>query len=88
MAIYEKNFSEAFCRLLNKSGVTCYQIHQYTHLDQAYLSRLKNGVKNNPSPETIMKISLGICHFAENIKLSDIEDLFNAVGRSLLSIKY
>ena len=87
MAIYEKRFSEAFCKLLNKSGVTCYQIHQYTHLDQAYLSRLKSGEKKNPGPETIVKIGLAICHFAENIKLSEIEDLFNSVGRSLLSIK-
>ena len=87
MAIYKNNFSEAFCKLLDKSKVTCYQLHQYTHLDQAYLSRLKNGVKTNPSPETIMKISLGICHFATNIKLSEIEDLFNSVGWSLLSIK-
>ena len=87
MGLYEKSFAEAFSKLLAKSGITCYQIHEYTHLDQAYLSRLKNGEKKNPSPETIMKISLAICHFSNKIKLSDIEKLLNSVGRSILSIK-
>jgi len=83
VGLYQNNFAEAFSKLLAKSGVTCYQIHQFTHLDQAYLSRLKSGEKNSPSPETIVKIGLEICHFNDKIKLSDIETLFNSTGRSL-----
>ena len=83
MGIYHNNFTEAFSKLIDKSGVTCYQIHQFSHLDQAYLSRLKSGERNSPSPETIMKISLAICHLNEKIKLLDIEKLFNSTGRSL-----
>ena len=87
MGLYEKSFAEVFSKLLAESGVTCYQVHQYTRLDQAYLSRLRSGKKKNPSPETIVKISLAICHYAKNIGLFEVEDLFNSVGRSLLSIK-
>lgn len=87
MGIYQNNFAEAFSKLLHKYGITRYQIHQYSYLDQAYLSRLKNGKKKNPSPETIMKISLAFCNIESNIKLYEIEDLFNSVGRSLV-IKY
>ena len=85
MGLYQNNFADAFFKLLNDSGVSCYQIHQFSHLDQAYLSRLKNGTKRNPSPEIIMKISLAICHLADKdkIKLSDIERLFKSTGRSL-----
>jgi hypothetical protein len=83
MGLYQNNFTEAFLKLITKSGVTPYQIHQFTHLDQAYLSRLKSGEKNNPSPETIVKIGLAICHFNDKIKLSDIEVLLNSTGRSL-----
>jgi len=83
MGLYENNFTEAFLKLITKSGVTRYQIHQFTHLDQAYLSRLKSGEKNNPSPETIVKIGLAICHFNNKITLSDIELLLNSTGRSL-----
>ncbi len=63
MGLYQNNFAEAFPKLIAKSGVTCYQIHEFTHLDQAYLSRLKSGGKTSPSPETIVKIGLAICHF-------------------------
>ncbi len=83
MELYQNDFAAAFSKLIAKSGVTCYQIHQFNHLDQAYLSRLKSGERNSPSPETIMKISLAICHLNEKIKLSDIEKLFNSTGRSL-----
>jgi len=89
VGLYQNNFVEAFSKLIAKSGVTCYQIHQFTHLDQAYLSRLRKGEKNNPSPETIVKISLAICRLSKKkVELFDIEELFNSVGRSLLQIKY
>ncbi len=81
--IYSNNFSTIFSKLLEKSGVTRYQISQYAHLNEAYLSRLKNGEKKNPSPETIVKISLAICYFSDKVKLTDIEELFNSTGRSL-----
>ncbi len=83
VGLYQNNFVEAFSKLVARSGVTCYQIHQFTHLDQAYLSRLKSGEKNSPSPETIVKIGLAICHFNDKIKISEIEVLFKSVGRSL-----
>ena len=83
MGLYRDNFTEAFSKLRAKSGSTCYQIRQFTHLDQAYLSRLKSGERNSPSPETIVKIGLTICHFDDKIKFSDIEGLFKSVGRSL-----
>lgn len=84
MAIYDNNFSVAFTGLLKRFGVTCYQIGKYTGLDQAYLSRLNNGEKTNPSPETIMKICLALAHYSEKIMLHDLESLFRSVGRSVI----
>jgi len=72
-----------FDNLLKRTGISCYQITKYTDLDGAYLSRLRNGGKNNPSAETIMKISLALAHLGEDIALHDIGELFNAVGRSI-----
>ena len=83
MALYANNFAKAFSNLLQETGVTCYQISQYSHLDQAYLSRLKNGEKQNPSPDTIIKISLALTHYSDKVKLYDILKLFKSVGRSL-----
>ena len=82
--LYANRFSQAFQRILEKTGVSCYQISQYTGLDQAYLSRLKKGVRNNPSVETIMKISLAIACFSTKFSIRDAENLFNSIGRSLI----
>ena len=84
MGLYSNNFAQVFCNLLSRTGISCYQINQYTHLDQSYLSRFRNGQKHNPSPETIVKISLALVHFSDKVGLYDIEAMFKAVGRSLL----
>jgi len=81
--LYINQFAEGFSNILEKSGVSCYQIHQYSGIDQAYLSRLRNGEKCNPSPEVIMRIGLALTHLSGNVKQCNVEDLFNAAGRSL-----
>jgi len=83
MVIYNNNFSEVFNELLYRSKVSCYKICQFTAINQAYLSRLKNGKKINPSPEIIMKIALALVRFSDKIPLYEIEKLFNSVGRSI-----
>ena len=86
--LYSNNFSRVFSKLIDETSVTCYKLHEYTELDPAYLSRLKSGEKSNPSPETIMKISLGLVHYSSKLKISDIEKLFKSVGRSLHPCNY
>jgi transcriptional regulator with XRE-family HTH domain len=82
--IYANSFSEVFSKLLEKGHITCYQLHQFTDLDQAYLSRLKNGEKFNPSPEALMNIALGLVHHSKEISRYDIDEMFESVGRSIL----
>jgi hypothetical protein len=83
--LFDENFSRVFSDLLNKSKVTCYRISEFTHLDEAYLNRLKNGEKSNPSPETVMKICLALVKFSDKLTIFDIEDLFKTIGRSIIS---
>jgi len=83
MGLYNSQFSEVFSRLLEKAGVSCYEISRQTHLDQAYLSRLKSGEKDNPSVETVMKISLALYRYGNKLTLYDIEKLFNSIGSSM-----
>ena len=81
--IYNYQFTEELSRLLDKSGVSCYKICQFSHVDQGYLSKLKNGEKNNPSPEIVMRIALAIVHYRDNVTIADIEKLFRSTGHSL-----
>jgi len=85
VAIYTNNFSKVFDKVLSETGVSCYQISGYSGLDGGYLSRLRSGQKDNPSPETTIKICIAIAHYSEKAKLHDIEALFNATGRTLFN---
>ena len=82
-ALYNRDFSIVFGQLLEKANISCYRISEFSHIDQGYLSCLRNGTKKNPGPETVMKISLALVHCSEKITLIDIERLFNSVGRSI-----
>ena len=81
--LYTGKFSEVFSRLLNKSAISCYGISKFSGIDQAYLSRLRNGDKDHPSPEVVMRISLALVHCSDKVSLYDIEELFNSTGRTL-----
>lgn len=83
--VYANDFAAAFLRLLEETRVTCYQIEQYTGLDQGYLSHLKSGERQNPSPETIIKIAIAVAHLSNKVTLYDIENLFNSVGRTIIA---
>jgi hypothetical protein len=84
MGLYGNNFAKTFSDLIDKSGVSCYKIAQFTALNEGYLSNLRSGEKINPSPETTMKISLALAHFSPGLNIDDFERLFNSVGRSIL----
>ena len=83
VALYSDQFSETIRRLLQKGNISCYQISKFTGIDQAYLSRLKNGEKQKPSTEIMIKISLALVHTSPEIEIYDIESLFNSTGRTI-----
>ena len=85
MTLYASDFSKVFSALLEENGISCYKISRYANLDEAYLSRLKNGGKHDPSPETLIKISLALAHYGNQVKLDDIQRLFKSVGRSIIT---
>ena len=85
MTLYASDFSKVFSTLLEENGISCYKISRYTHLDEAYLSRLKNGGKHDPSPETLIKISLALVHYSNQVQLYDIQRLFKSIGRSIIT---
>jgi transcriptional regulator with XRE-family HTH domain len=83
MALYTNKFPEEFSKLLEKTNITPYKISAYTGLTESYLSRLKSGEKQNPSPEAIVKISLAIVYYSDKATLYDIQKLFKSRGLSI-----
>ena len=84
MVLKQNIFGQVFTEILKKYGISCYEISQFSGLDEAYLSRLKNGIKNNPSLETVIKISLSLVHYSDRVQLYDIQRLLTSVGRSIV----
>lgn len=83
MSIYLGDFAKEFGKVLRETGVSIYKIASYTGLDEGYLSRLKSGEKQHPSPETIVKIGLALTHYSEKVTIHNVEQLFKATGRSI-----
>ncbi len=85
--ILNNQFSEKLSNLLERSGVSCYQISEFTGIDQAYLSRLRNDLQRNPSAELVIKIGLALVRYGKHINLHHVEQLLNSAGYTL-KIKY
>ena len=78
-----EDFSSTFSKLLSKHGLSCYKVHQFTGIDQAYLSRLRNGQKEDPRPRTLYLIGLALVHYIPQLQLEEVEELLHSAGRYL-----
>ncbi len=54
-------FQSTLQRLIAQSGKSLSEIAELADVDRSYLMRLARGDKDNPSPETLVKIWIGIC---------------------------
>jgi hypothetical protein len=55
-------------RLLSQSGKSVTKVSELGGADRAYLLRLLNGSKQNPSAETLLRLWIGLCMDAEVVK--------------------
>ena len=74
------DFASALKRLRLKAGKSRYKLAQWTGLSEAYLLRLENGERTNPSRDVVMLISLGLAWNCQAIDLYDIEELMLSAG--------
>jgi len=81
--LYPNGFRNQFNNLLSESGTSCYQLAQFSEVDEAYIHRLKTGEKTNPSVEVVMRLALAFMHFNSKIGINETNELFHAIGRSL-----
>jgi len=74
------DFASALKRLRLKAGKSRYKLAQWTGLSEAYLLRLENGERANPSRDVVLLISLALVSNAQAIDLYDIEELMLSAG--------
>ena len=78
--LVDEDFAKVFCELLKKANTSGYEIAKFSHLDEGYVSRLKRGIKCNPSIKVLLRISFALVHASKKIELYDIKRLFESAG--------
>lgn len=73
-------FSELLQDLRQRAKKSRYELHKVTGLDQAYLKRLEDGEKTNPSRETVLMLGFALVRGNEAIHIGDIDELLLAAG--------
>lgn len=78
-----KRFSAELNELIRLSGKSHNQVAAHSMVDRAYLTRLLTGEKANPSPETVIRLWVGIV-FDETL-LAKNPDLVYGLEKLLLA---
>ena len=66
-------FGETLKRLRTRAGKSRYQLAHYSGEDQAYISRLKRGQRNNPSGDVVLQLGLALVEGNEGVGVHDVD---------------
>jgi transcriptional regulator with XRE-family HTH domain len=73
-------FGDTLKQLRTKAGKSRYRLAQWTGLSEAYLLRLENGERANPSRDVVLLIALALASGSPNIDIYDIEEFTLSAG--------
>ena len=73
-------FGDTLRKLRIQAGKSRYKLAQYTGLSQAYLMRLENGERANPSRDVVLMLGLALVEKSESVTIWDIDDLLLSAG--------
>lgn len=76
----ETEFSATLKRLRRKAGKSRYKLAQWTGLSEAYLLRLENGERSNPSRDAVVLLALALVSDGQSIDVYDVEELMLSAG--------
>lgn len=73
-------FGEALQRVRRKAGKSRYKLAQWCGINEAYVLRLENGERNNPSRDVVLMLALALVHNSPLLDFYDIDGLLMAAG--------
>jgi len=76
----ETEFSIILKRLRRKAGKSRYKLAQWTGLSEAYLLRLENGERANPSRDVVVLLALALVSDGQAVNVYDIEEFMLSAG--------
>ena len=79
-----KAFSARLQTLRRRTRKSKYRVAKYSGLDQAYILRLENGEKTNPSRDVVLRLALALAHNSDAVSIDDVDELLLAAGHAPL----
>lgn len=76
----DTEFAATLKRLRRKASKSRYKLAQWTGLSEAYLLRLENGERSNPSRDVVLLLALALVSDGQTIDAYDIEELMLSAG--------
>lgn len=74
------NFGEVLQQVRRKAGKSRYRLAQWCGINEAYILRLENGQRNNPSRDVVLMLALALVHGSPSLAIYDIDGLLLAAG--------
>ncbi len=74
------SFAETLKRFRLRSGRSKYRIAQYCGITEAYILRLENGERSNPSRDVVLMLGLALLKGSESLDIWDIDVLLLSAG--------
>ena len=68
-------FGDTLKKLRTKAGKSRYRLAQYSGLNGAYILRLENGQRSNPSRDVVIMLGLALVENSDSVCIWDIDAL-------------
>ena len=73
-------FSKTLKGLIGESGSSRYRLSRCSQVDEAYILRLENGQKQNPSRDLVIKLGMGPMQCSSSVTIDDVNGLLLSAG--------
>jgi len=74
------SFEETLKGLRQRSGRSRYRLAQYCGISEAYILRLENGERSNPSRDVVLMLGLALLKGSDTLDIWDVDVLLLAAG--------
>ncbi len=69
------NFADTLEKLRMRAGKSRYRLAKYSGLNQAYILRLENGTRGNPSRDVVIMLGFALVEGSVSVAIEDIDEL-------------
>ncbi len=73
-------FAVTLARMRQMAKKSRYRLAQYSGIDQAYVMRLENGDKANPSRDVVLMLAFSLMEGSKDMGLHHVDELLLAAG--------